>query len=94
MASEQRLIDANELLELYDMGTEFEEYAKALSVPVPVIRQNIKDMPTVDAEEVVRCKDCKFFHDKGYCILVTGLTRIKPEDDFCSHGERNDNDQS
>ena len=40
--------------------------------------------------EVVLCKDCKFFHDKGYCTKITGLTRIKP-DDFCSYGERKDN---
>ena len=53
MATEKRLIDANELLELYDMGEELEEYAGVLSVPIPVIRQNIKDMPTVDAVEVV-----------------------------------------
>lgn len=42
--------------------------------------------PKVDAVEVIRCKDCKFFHDKGYCTKITGLTRIKP-DDFCSRGE-------
>lgn len=38
----------------------------------------------------VRCKNCKFLHDKGYCTKITGLTRIKP-DDFCSFGERKDN---
>lgn len=48
-----RLIDADKLLNLYDMGEEFERYASALSVPIPVIRQNINDMPTVDAGEVV-----------------------------------------
>jgi hypothetical protein len=42
---------------------------------------------------VVRCKGCKFFHDKGYCTKITGLTRIKP-DDFCSHGERKDNEDN
>ena len=47
-----RYIDADELLKLYDMGTELEEYAAVLSVPIPVIRQNIKDMPTVNALEV------------------------------------------
>ena len=47
---------------------------------------------TVDAVPVVRCKDCKFFHDKGYCTKTTGLTRIKP-DYYCSYGERKDNEQ-
>lgn len=92
MKNEKRLIDANGLLELYDMGKELEEYAGVLQVPIPVIRQNIKDMPTVDAVEVVRCQDCKFLHDKGYCTKTSGLTRIKPEDDFCSRGERKDNE--
>lgn len=46
--------------------------------------------PTVDAVPVVRCKDCKFYHDKGYCTKITGLSRIKPEEDFCSRGERKD----
>ena len=51
--TEKRWIDANALLELYDMGAELEDYAGTLSVPVPIIRQNIRDMPTADAVEVV-----------------------------------------
>ena len=39
--------------------------------------------------QAVRCKDCKFLHDKGYCTLVAGLTRIKP-DDYCSYGAKMD----
>lgn len=58
-------------------------YMEALDKVETVIRQ----APTVDAVEVVRCKDCKFLHDRGYCTLVAGLTRIK-HDDYCSHGER------
>lgn len=83
MATEKRLIDANGLLELYDMGKELEEYAGVLQVPIPVIRQNIKDMPTVDAVEVVHgrwipctnggyhCSVCDkrfgFVFDNNYC---------------------------
>lgn len=40
-----RLIDADELMELYD-GCD------GLSVPIAVVRQNIKDAPTIDAEPV------------------------------------------
>ena len=53
-------------------------------------------LPSVDAVEVVRCKDCKYF-DSGTdedgklffkCLgWVYGGTS---EDDFCSHGERKD----
>lgn len=45
-----RLIDADALLELYSSGIpEFD----AMAVPIPVIRQNIAAMPTVDASPVV-----------------------------------------
>ena len=43
-----RLIDADELKQLYDLGEEF-DYCH---VKLPVIRQNIDDMPTfLEAEE-------------------------------------------
>lgn len=47
-----RLIDADALMELYKMRGELKEHEKLLSVPIPVIQQNIKDMPTIDAEPV------------------------------------------
>lgn len=47
-----RLIDADALMELYEMGDELKNYEKVLSVPLPVIQQNIKDMPTIEAEPV------------------------------------------
>lgn len=44
-----------------------------------------KKMPTIDAVEVVRCKDCKYYEGKNtYCandILATPY-------DYCSRGER------
>ena len=46
-------IEREALLELYDMGKEFEEYAQVLSVPISVIMQNIKDMPAADVAPVV-----------------------------------------
>jgi hypothetical protein len=47
-----RMIDADALIELYDMGQELEDYAELLSVPIPIIRQNILDAPTIDAKPV------------------------------------------
>ena len=43
--------------------------------------------PTVDAEVVVRCKDCK--HEFGGSCIICGFQKRKPED-FCSYGERKD----
>jgi len=40
--------------------------------------------PTVDAVEVVRCKDCR--HKSGSCCLYSTLY-LKP-DGFCSHGKK------
>lgn len=54
----------------------------------------LEEVPSIDAVEVVRCKDCKYF-DSGTdedgklffkCLgWVYGGTS---EDDFCSHGDR------
>jgi hypothetical protein len=51
-----KLIDPNELMELYTMEGELAAYADVLSVPIPVIRQNIKDMTIIEAEPVKHAK--------------------------------------
>ena len=46
-------------------------------------------------EEVVRCKDCKNFTPKGMTYTWCDWWGIDPdEEDFCSHGERKDNDST
>ena len=53
------------------------------------------DIATVDAVEVVRCKDCVYWENgKGYqpwCNHESGLNDDVPGDCFCSYGERKDN---
>ena len=49
---------------------------------------------TVDAVEVVRCRDCKHYKPDEYecgCDFAGGLPYVKA-DDFCSYGERRDYD--
>lgn len=57
----------------------------------------IHNAPTIDAVEVVRCKDCNFY--KQATELSTGMPRMRCEnskaiwtftnpDDFCSYGKR------
>ena len=46
----------------------------------------IHNMPSADAVEVVRCKDCKHYRDYG---CQRAFVYPKP-DDFCSYGERAD----
>ena len=56
------------------------------------IRELLRDIPTVDAVPVVRCRECKYRfknngHDKSGCPIID--TNIWMDDnDFCSHGER------
>ena len=55
-----------------------------------VSQSQIDNMPTIDAVEVGRCKDCKHnsfgrFLGNTYCDLGIGLYQL---DNFCSRGER------
>lgn len=82
------LIRRDEILDLYKVKEEYKDY----SVPLPVVIQNIKDMPAVDAVEVVRCFQC-LHRDEDSKICkhpkAIGWDAIEPEDDdFCSYGER------
>lgn len=57
----------------------------------------VEEMPTVDAVEVVRCRECKF---RSSWMMNRNLRYICPESglfpngesDFCSYGERKDGD--
>lgn len=51
----------------------------------------------VDSVPVVRCKDCKHY-DMGVCLKIYSDGNVHPEawqsrkpEDFCSYGERNQN---
>ena len=63
----------------------------------------IDDAPTVDAVEVVRCRDCKWYMPGDLFTDIMFCHRLKKdngkpakynycEDDFCSYGERKDGD--
>ena len=99
MATEKRLIDVNKFkhkikLELLDRRNKF--------ISLKDLCECIDDMPTVDAVEVVRCKDCKYYEKpyEGDCLGVCRSGRlavsifgeIYPEPDYyCPYGERKDN---
>ena len=54
----------------------------------------LEKAPTVDAVEVVRCRDCKHYKPDEYecgCDFAGGLPYVKA-DDFCSCGERRNHD--
>lgn len=69
-----RLIDADKLEKQEYWGNErCFDYVDA---------EDIDNAPTVDAVEVVRCKNCRKFKTYGCRMVASGY------DDFCSYGER------
>ena len=89
-----RYIDADKALEDFDewcdttgaLGKGTSYYYEA--------RSCIEDVPTADAVEVVRCKDCLYW-EKGkvyepYCNHFGNMMADTNADDFCSYGERKD----
>lgn len=88
MTTEQRLIDANVAVDGIIDQLEIEWGYDGIREDV----QRIFDStPTVDAVEVVRCKDCK--HRKRPLFAGNGIyceeqRRHFELDDFCSYGER------
>ena len=84
-----RLIDA------YALEDEF-----GISDEDLIAKEAIRAAPTVDAVEVVRCRDCKHYkpqkksahweHRAYYCNRIVTI-KTQPYD-FCSCGERKDGD--
>ena len=90
----QRLINANKLrkdfLDLPNCYNGFSDtYDKAIIIDV------IDEQPTVDAEPVVRCKDCKWWktnymwngNERKICAREA-YEPFRKAEDFCSRGER------
>ena len=89
MANEKRLINANRALEVVREHRHKYPNAYHLTNYATLI---LREAPTVDAVEVVRCKDCKRFVDNReafvtYCKRELKDLYVKPND-FCSYGER------
>ena len=63
------------------------------------ILRGFDEVPAVDAVEVVRCKDCKYWKSYGGSMKYygecegTSKTEMWAEDDFCSHGERREENE-
>ena len=93
-SSKKRLIDAEKLLESYKKwipqlsSKEDEGDRRGVETCIAVL----EDMPTIDAVEVVRCRECKKgevddpdFPDEYYCHAGCGWNN---GDFYCSYGER------
>ena len=99
LSSGKRLIDANTLMDVIRQH-EYRLATKQGSIDYGMftlgIQQAVDEQPTVDAVEVVRCKDCKHYRPQkksahwknraNYCNRIVTI-KVQPYD-FCSYGER------
>ena len=103
-----RLIDAEELQNRLDGELMYigvlgnEEYLNGKKEGYVYALMAIDEQPTIDAVQVVRCKECKWFrtpdkkHNHSYCyrladhsVYISGDTH---EDEFCAWAERKEKD--
>ena len=92
-----RLIDADALWKEFCRSEAIEErYGSGV---LEIAGDIIDNAPTIDAEPIVRCKDCKRCHRfaddsnsnmKSWCLKFSLSKRVN-DDDFCAWGERKDN---
>ena len=113
MASKKRLIDANALNDAIEVTDWYHISPKGYlqkgansQIHTPLFKaddifQALKDAPTVDAVEVVRCEKCLFrsqYSDENGCYKCGGLQTedgdlvmmVNP-DFYCAYGERKGN---
>ena len=87
-SNEKRLIDANKLLKNGIRVSYGFDNDGVLLIPIGDVIRSIKNAPTINDVEVVRCSDCKhlIFSDcYGECGM--GYMGFVRPDDFCSRGE-------
>ena len=89
-----RLIEADELLtNAINISN-----SKGQIILSAVSTTDILGAPTVDAEEVVKCRECigrsTWYNDTEYGCAICGMSGmyLKNEDDYCSYGLRKGGD--
>lgn len=83
-----RLIDADSLMYAVDGNPLTTDSLKEY------VRSTVKAQLTVDAVEVVRCKDCIFNHAKDWVDCFNNGMFGRTTDNFCSRGERRKNEET
>ena len=88
-----RLIDADRSIEIVRNQAIAHPHAYHLTNYATRVLQ---EAPTVDAVEVVRCRECKYRfknngHSRAGCPIIDANIWMD-DDDFCSYGERKGGD--
>ena len=87
--TKKRLIDPTEyksFLERY-IKDFYEIDAPMIAGAIERCLQKLECQPSVDAVEVVRCKDCHW-RNRNCCMHPTDGMNVTQDNDFCSYGER------
>ena len=95
-----RLIDADKLKQHYSWwgGLIGDDYVSELVEQKKVFDTIIDVQPTVDAVEVVRCKDCKWWKTKYMRLgerkvcVIEAYEPVRNEDEYCSWAERKEDE--
>ena len=82
--SEQRLIDANALIQ--DLVSKRGFYPA-------IVKSAVEQAPTVPAESVVYCRDCNHYQEDNINWCTLDGTDRNPTD-YCSSGERRESEES
>ena len=95
-----RLIDADAIIDFIDVDSTWDPLETCFSEQDVV--NMLESAPTVDAVEIVRCRNCKHYKPQkksahwenraNYCNRVVTI-KVQP-DDFCSYGKRKDDEVS
>lgn len=94
-----RLIDVRALKEWvenwFTKNRFYHPYAKNNNIPITELYDILELIPSIDAAEVVRCKDCRWYKTNymwnGTEVKICAKEAYEPRrnvDDFCSYGER------
>ena len=90
----KRLIDADALMDVIRQH-EYRLATKQGSIDYGMftlgIQQAVDEQPTVDAVEVIRCRECKHCDPENHHCdhpMSTSAPLSRKPDDFCSYGER------
>ena len=91
-SNEKRLIDANELKKRMCFKCN-DEYSDEPCEPGDCVFCNaINDAQTIDAVEVVRCRECFYYtpvdKNTGKCAFLIGAHQYVVPDGYCYLGER------
>lgn len=84
-----RMVDADRLdsimqdVERYFRQSGFSDGSLPLDICKMIVEAVLNKSPTVDTVPVVRCRECKHRHSSEFC-------ECRPEDAFCSDGEKMD----